>query len=214
MGTPQTMGSHKPVLMAILDIFQPQSVMELGMGFNSTQLFWENVPFLVTVENDLVWYNKMIGELQERKGAIPIHHNLGPGIHTKTKPHQFPSSVRVNCEKFYKELGNKYGKMDMLFVDQFAVLRELSLNCLYHLFNIIVFHDSEHPGYHYKNFTSRDLSNYHHYRFASMTTHTDILIAKAVMKDHVAWDNAVARHGEEYCEQFNQPYEHQLIHLS
>lgn len=213
MGTQQTMGSHKPVLMAILDIFQPKSAMEFGMGLNSTRLLWERVPFFVTVENDQKWYTRIVNELPIRKGAVPIYHNLGPNIHAKIKPNQFPSNIRADCKKFYKEIGNKYGKMDMLFVDQFAVLRTLSLNCLYHFFNIIIFHDSEHPGYHYEEFTSQNLSNYHHYRFASMKTHTDILIAKAIMADPTTWNNALMKYGKEYCDQFGQSYKHQLIHL-
>lgn len=214
MGTPQAMGSHRPVLMAILDIFQPKSAMEFGMGLNSTPVLWEKVPLFVTIENDLSWYNRMVGELPPRDGAIPIHHKLGGGMHAKTKPHQFPPDIRSSCKEFYRELGDKYGKMDMMFVDHFAVLRILALNCMYHLFDIIAFHDTEHPGYFYDKFTSRNLSGYQHFRFASMETHTDILISKAVMNDSaVSWDSALARRGREYCDQFGQPYEHRLIHL-
>ena len=214
MGTSQTRGSHTPVLMAVLDIFQPKSAMEFGMGLHSTPLLWEKIPLFVTVENDLAWYTQMVGELPAREGAIPIHHDLGPSIHAKTKPNKFPPDIWTSCEEFYRELGNKYGKMDMMFVDHFAVLRKLSLNCLHHLFDIVVWHDSEHPGYHYEKFTSRDLSDYHYFRFASIKHNTDILINKAVMKNATAWDKALARRGKEYCAKFGQRYKHRLIHLN
>ena len=135
--------THVPLTRAILAVFNPRSIVELGIGWYSTPLFSQHVKSGATylgVENDEGWINDM-----KRKcpGLNFVHHELSVSISVMMRdltPYQ-----RDLIIDYYKSITLGDGPR-LLFVDNYGSCRVLAINTLREKFNFIMLHDCEIDG--------------------------------------------------------------------
>lgn len=206
-----SMGSHLPVLHAVLETFQPTGIMELGAGIKSTPLLYDYGKKLISIESDKEWIDVVKTKTGNREDFNLVHHNIGHGVHKKTRYPGITPEVAKECISFY----NKFieDDLDFLFVDNVSGLRTHAMLHLYKNFKVIAFHDAQHVGYHYDVFFAkrgRVPKNYIHARFESFNVHTGLLIHSSHEQLFVAFDNALKKFASEYCRGFGKEYNHRL----
>jgi len=204
-----TIGSHLPVLYSILEVFQPDGIMELGTGLKSTPFLYSYGKLLISIENDPEWLKKIEPHVPPRDKFKLVYHNIGHEIHIKTKYNQIPNEVAKECVKFYFRFIKEFD-LDFLFIDHVSGLRVTTLIELFNNFSIIAYHDAQHPGYYYDKFLEVDSSNYLHFMFESLGVYTGILIYNKYAEKIKVFNEALKKHGKKYCESFGAIYKHKL----
>ncbi len=131
--------THQPLIKAVLDLYDPAFVLELGVGIYSTPLFkGRNAMF---VENNKEWANKMSSEL----GIDVIHHELN-GITEEHGVRDMTEQQELEVIWFYDALEIPDVKPRLLFVDHLPAIRSLSINFLRSQFDLIIYHDADEAG--------------------------------------------------------------------
>jgi len=116
--------------------------MELGAGLNSTYEFFKHDIYVVSIETDESWIDKIKIDLVEDDKHKLIYHDIGyNNITRSTLAPDIPKDVFDEALKIY--LYHYQKKLNMLFIDQFAGLRFHSLQNLYSKFDVIIYHDVE-----------------------------------------------------------------------
>ena len=174
----ETIGTHIPVLKAVLKCFEPVGILELGTGEKSTLLFYkyghEYGKEVVSIETDIEWFVKIRSLLKPRVGFELLYHDIGHGIHRKSR--NIPKNVIRECLSFYYKVLNKHPELSFLFIDHITGLRMPALVGLFDKFDFIAYHDTQAAGYHYDKFDSIDSSQYWHLSFQRFKVWTDVLI--------------------------------------
>jgi hypothetical protein len=138
-------GSHIPTNTSVLKTFPITGVLELGAGFNSTPLFFENCENVISIENNLDWINNLKQhKLIETETKKIIHHSLPNNINRSTLRKDIPKNILNESIEFYKSFITP--SINLLFVDCYAGFRLEALEKLHTLFDVIVYHDAE-PKY-------------------------------------------------------------------
>lgn len=141
--------THAPLLNALLQIFNPNLITELGLGIHSTPLFLQSSAHkLIFVENDQSWFDHMTAEFSFDDRCETILHDLGAEIQLGTKLRELTDVQKKSIVDFYQQLSKKIKDTDrrFLFVDNFACARNLAINTLYDHFDVIVYHDCQPKG--------------------------------------------------------------------
>lgn len=141
--------THQPLLNALLDVFKPKTVLELGTGLFSTPIFISrNLNKLVCIENDEGWFNRMNGEFGN-KCDMKLH-KLENDLNVRTFLRQLTSNQKETIVRYYEALAKSIQDDNLnpklLFVDNFACCRSLAINTLHKDFDIVVYHDCEPAG--------------------------------------------------------------------
>lgn len=202
-----SMGSHLPVLGAILEVFKPEGIMELGAGIKSTPLLYNYGKKLVSIESDKEWVDVVRAKTGSRENFKLVHHEIGHDMHRKAKYPSFTKEITKECVAFY----NKFldDDLDFLFVDHVSGLRPIALMYLYKHFKIVAFHDVQDWAYRYDVFYSKEglvPKNYLHLNFESFVSHTGILIHHDHRHLVEEFDKALRKYSEKYCEEFGRTY--------
>jgi hypothetical protein len=166
--------THKPVIKTVMDLYKPKFVLELGIGVHSTPLFLEYDSCYKGIENSMEWIDLM----KEKVTADFVFHDLGEGIETGTLL-QTLSALQV------KKIIDDYDKMklpklrpNLLFVDQWACNRILSVNTLKKRFDLIIYHDCE-PKYESEySYSLIDFRGFNNYILKTSKSWTGIMIRK------------------------------------
>lgn len=201
-------GSHLPVLESILDVFSVTGVLELGIGKHSTPMLYSRVKKLISVETDEEWIKTVSPYVKPRKGFKLIHHGLG--IHHKTKYPQITKEIKEKSLKFYKNIINENPKLNFLFIDHVSGLRVIALIDLFSYFDIIIYHDAQHPCYCYDLFNLVDSSEYFHFIYEIPFVHSGILIHKKYEYLLESLDTVLKEKGSLFCKKFGIEYLHIL----
>jgi len=204
-----TLGTHLPVLHSVLEVFKPKGIMELGAGLRSTPFLYNYENLLISIESNLEWLKKVEPYVPLRDKFKFIYHNIGYGIHAKTKYKQIPSEVSKECINFYFSFIEKYD-LDFLFIDHVSGLRVTALIELFNNFLIVAYHDAQHPGYYYEKFLEINSSDYLHFMFESLGVYTGILIHNKYAEKIEMFNNALKKYGKKYCKDLDVIYEHIL----
>lgn len=113
--------THIRMLENILKYKSINSVIEFGMGDNSTSFFIDKVDNLMSVEmQSLDWYNQIYEKYKERKNWTPI--------------------LSLGANEIFKL---EYKKADLIFVDGHHETRAECVNFMSKFSDIIVAHDTE-----------------------------------------------------------------------
>jgi len=137
--------SHLPVTRSIVNIFDIDFCLELGAGIFSTPLLSANSKYMISVENSLDWINEVKNK-QNYKNVVFKHHKLPDHIKLFTPYDHLNDSDRNKAKLFYNNLKeslplDKYD-ITLLLVDQYFVVRRMSLSILHSLFKIVIIHDT------------------------------------------------------------------------
>lgn len=208
--------THQPLIRAILKEFAPKFVLELGAGIFSTPLFFSlKETEILSVENDKDWVEYLQQELELPKNAKLIHHDLGHtnwGIKfSKLTPVQktrlFEYYVLMGVQVFHKP-GPR-----LLFVDQVACSRNLSINILAEHFDFIIYHDCEIVGrtaneYRFNGYLS---NNYEHYILKSPSTWTGMFVKHEKDLGKVMFDSLLKPFLVDYCKEYGLKEEQMVL---
>ena len=131
--------THQPIIRAVMEFYKPRFVLEIGIGMNSTPVFYEYPTFLVGIENDYEWFLYM-----KKKYPIQLfHHQLDEGIGIATKLQWLTQKQKDNIYNYYTGITLPIIKPNLLFVDQWTCNRTLSINALKDKFDLIIYHDCQ-----------------------------------------------------------------------
>jgi len=121
-----TWGSHRPILEALLEYYNINNALEMGIGLGSTPTFLKYGVELYTWESEEHWIKvvqKYINNYSNKKHKI-----------TKIKKNQYGEQIKKD-QNFY----------DIIFID--AHDRIEAINNSFGKTNIIISHDCEEPSY-------------------------------------------------------------------
>lgn len=203
-----TMSTHVPVLKAVLECFEPTGILELGAGGESTPVFYEYGKKLVSIETDELWFSKIGKMLEPRKDFELIYHDIGHGIHRKSRG--ILKEIINDCMLFYSKVLSEHAELNLLFIDHVTGLRASVLTKLFDRFDFVLYHDAEHSGYHYREFDKVDSSDYHRLMFKSFKVWTGILIHKKYEDRLNEFDALLLKYGTEFCGTLGIPYKHDV----
>lgn len=130
--------THQPLIQAVLNLYKPQFVLELGAGLHSTPLF-KGTNYL-GIENDRQW----IDVIKKEFGVDITFHDLGD-IGISTYLHQMTEAQKEFIRNYYLSLDLPDIKPNLLFIDSYPSCRAIAMNTLRDKFDLMIFHDAE-PG--------------------------------------------------------------------
>ncbi len=203
------MGSHLPVLQAVLESFRPTGIMELGAGIKSTPLLYDYGKRLISIESDKEWVDAVKAKTGNRENFSLVHHNVG--IDRKTKYHAISTKIARESVGFYKKLISN--ELDFLFIDHVSGLRPIALEALFRNFKITAYHDAQEGRYFYSVFfkkAGKSPKEYSHLIFQSIPVYTGILIHDSYSDKIDLFEGSLKKYGSEYCRQFGKEYNHSL----
>lgn len=144
-----TWGSHKPILQSLMRTFEVTGILELGAGKHSTPALFSECPFVVSIENDQAWINKLQNEedIKEDDNHYFVYEELLPGIKRSTDARNVPELDKLSSLNNWTYYLNNTA-INMAFIDCFSGFRLFALENLIEQpqLDIIVFHDVQMPG--------------------------------------------------------------------
>ena len=136
--------SHQPLIRGVLDLYNPQFILELGIGENSTPLFAGRNYH--GIENNPEWID-LVKQLFDVKIT---HHDLDKQV--------------TPLADYYNSIALPEVFPRLLFVDNYESCRTIAINALSDKFDLILFHDCEpEPGArvnHYQMINSTNFTVY------------------------------------------------------
>lgn len=126
--------THQPLIRAVMDVYKPQFVLELGAGDYSTPVFMEYGVKLISIESDSDW----IEYLNEKYNICVWYHKV-----EDKELNDCTYNEIASIYGYYEKLKLPYLRPNLLFVDQYSCCRTLSINALRDKFDLIIYHDSE-----------------------------------------------------------------------
>lgn len=126
--------THQPLIRAVMDLYKPQFILELGAGDYSTPLFLEfPIPF-ISVDTDKEWVERL-----NKKYEVNIIYQEIP----EKEFDDLTTEEITQISEFYKNISIPDLRPNLLFVDQHHLCRTISINSLRDKFDLIIYHDSE-----------------------------------------------------------------------
>lgn len=131
--------SYRPLLLTVLQAYNPRYVLELGIGLFSTPIL-KGYNYR-GIENDPQWIFK-IKNLY--KGINITYHDL-EGISHVTQKISVSQKRLDGIMEYYRDLRIPDIHPNLLFVDNYSCCRSLAINALKDRFDLVIYHDCE-PG--------------------------------------------------------------------
>lgn len=139
--------THQPLLKAVLKEFNPDLIVELGMGNYSTPILSSGNGRYVGIDNDSEWLDFVIKENHFEGKDIRLQEIKHPIAY---KWNQLTDQEQIDIINFYKlrqiEFTFDRGKMKLLFVDNHTCARTQAINIMGTAFDVIIYHDCEPLG--------------------------------------------------------------------
>jgi hypothetical protein len=203
-------GSHIPANTSILKSFPITGVLELGAGYNSTPLFFNECKTAVSIENDLDWINKLKQDkLIETETKKLIHHALPEYINRSTHRRDIPKNILRESINFYES--HITPDINFLFVDGYAGLRLEALEKLYTKFDVITYHDAEPRFDHCYDYSLfKPNKDYVHIFDRSFPANVGILVSKKYENLIVNFENNFNIEAQKYADKFNSKFKPNL----
>jgi len=196
-------GSHIPVLQTIMDIFNPNNILELGMGRYSTPLLYQYNKQLTSIETNLNWFQTVKHTLKEGGNFKPIYHDIN--LHTYTKFNEISKDTKQECINFYKSFIPS--NLDLLFVDHISGLRSNTILSLLRRFKFIVYHDAEQiDKYNYSSLSKENTKDYIHIINKTPIVHTGILIHKNYISNINMFIKLLHQNNSQFCSFYDIQY--------
>jgi len=170
--------SHQPLINAILDLYDPKFVLELGVGMYSTPLFrYRNAMF---IENDKEWIEKMEAEF-----GVNIHYHETE-INDFDLVDDLTEDQREDLIRYYVTVKIPELKPNLLFVDNMPSCRVIAIKSLKHRFDIVMFHDFDEVGFKANKYNLIETEGFNLYSLQTNLTGTGVMIRKEIDKGGLA----------------------------
>ena len=178
--------SHTPVIYTALELIKPELVVELGMGFFSSPIFFKSdAKKTIHVENTQEWIDLIKDKhkdiIDESKSEF-LYQNVGD-VKLQTKYVELNDEQKKSIDVYYNDLSSKISKMNyngkLMFTDGFTALRRPSIDILTNDFDMTIYHDAEDTeNYDYNNIDESLKEQNDHYLLKTATTYTGFFIKK------------------------------------
>jgi len=163
--------SHQPLIRATMEVYSPRFVLELGIGLYSTPLFCEYKTSLTGIDNSMEWVSYM----KERYSHEILFHSLGDK-NINTRLSSLTLAQRHDIYNYYNTMILPTARPNLLFVDQWASCRTLSINALSDKFDLVMYHDSEPAGVDFMEYDLISVKGFHRYTLKTSTAWTTLLV--------------------------------------
>jgi hypothetical protein len=170
--------SHQPLIHAVMELYMPKFVLEVGMGDYSTPIFLKYKLKFLGVENEKDWIERLKIKYQ---GIDIIHHDL-KDLDTGTCPFDLTEQKKSEIIEFYKNLDFPYIKPNLLFVDNHLPCRIFAINELGDEFDLIIYHDSQPETIIIHSYDLINLKGFNKYSLTSSDPWTTLLVRKEIDK--------------------------------
>jgi len=194
--------THRPIIQMVLSYFNPKYIVELGSGNFSTPLFVEHNVHTKCIESEYEWYVHSKNKYPD----LDIVYHKNPGEMTiYTKIHELTGEQRTEITDFYQKLliiaEKEVAHPSLLFVDQFNCGRTISINTLFSVFDIILYHDAQPEGivWHSYYFDDRIWADFDHFILKSKISHTGMFIRKTMNYDFDRMKEIIQPFIDVYC---------------
>ena len=141
----QTLGSHQPLLKAVLRVLRPRKAIELGCGpFSTAHLV--HVPNLLTITHN----RKMAARVQNAYPQFPTHSwviKKFRGVTAETKRCMLSDDVEERIGAFYCTIESSAPMVDLLFVNTFQCCSVRAVMALAKKAKWIILHNVEPSAY-------------------------------------------------------------------
>ena len=187
--------THAPLVRAVMDIYHPRFVLECGVGDYSTPIFIEYGVKYKGIDTSITWTENFI----EKYDLNILYQDIGD-IACKLNYRKITPEQSAEIQEFYEGVRISKLKPNLLFVDQDACCRLISINVLSPKFDIIIYHDHDEAGF---EDNSYDLINdYGFVRYALTTERTGagVMIRQEMDKGFNALNDAI----QPYIKQFTE----------
>jgi hypothetical protein len=198
--------THSPMNKALIELFNPRLIVEMGTGLHSTPLFLESAAEkLFFIENDSQWIDHIKSNFSFDHRCEIIYQSLGEGIINSTKNRKLPQEKRLEIANYYKNFATTIDNIDVslkfLFVDHFACARTSAINNMFDSFDIIVYHDCEPAGVAWYEYTFSEslYQKYDNFILTCPTAWTGCFIKKSLNAEYDL-RNTIESHINKYCE--------------
>jgi len=178
--------SHQPVLKTVLNYFNPELIVELGIGHFSTPILNNSLAQkIIHIENDEAWLVIVRQEnIFSEKNDFRYHY-LGKNVDKKVRENELSKMHREDLISYYAELKKEIQNLSFtrkfLFVDNHTCARSLAINILYDIFDVIVYHDAEETELYNYFFQEKISNDYDHYVFQPPSSYTGIFCRKGLI---------------------------------
>jgi len=161
----QTWGSHMPFLQAVMEILRPELVVECGCGAYSTPIIEQFAAWILTIEHDANWANKVIKTIANHPDHHWLVHALNNAHNGTRRPDMRPQDLK-DVDDWYANLD--MNPFDFLFVDTYTCARVPAMIYLSKYARMVMLHDLEKNSPEFYNFELIDdaMDGWHRYRFA------------------------------------------------
>jgi hypothetical protein len=180
--------SHTPVIYTALELLKPELIVELGIGFFSSPIFFKSdTKKTIHVENTQQWIDLIKDKhkdiIDENKSEF-LYQNIGD-IKLQTKYAELNDEQKKSIDVYYKDLSIKVNQMNyngkLMFTDGFTALRRPSIDILTNNFDMAIYHDAEDTEtYDYNNISESLKEQNDHYLLKTATTYTGFFIKKDI----------------------------------
>ena len=141
--------THQPLIRTILKNYNPEYILEIGVGNFSTPLFIEEYKpkNYCGIENDFAWFSSF---KEKYPNNIFLFHEI-KNTNLATKVFELNDDQKLSIVDYYKKLRSSItantDNTKLLFVDNFSCARTFAVNNLFDLFDIVIIHDTEPAAY-------------------------------------------------------------------
>lgn len=165
--------THQPAIKAVMDLYAPKYVLELGCGVYSTPLFLGYDIVFKCIESNKAWIDIIKGKYDFE----PMYHE---GIDESTNYRKTNRDQREKICKFYESIEITGDPYRLLFVDQSPSCRLISINTLKRYFDIIIYHDCDAAGIEDNSYDLINRTDFNSYVLETPMTGTGIMIRKEI----------------------------------
>lgn len=191
--------THQPLIKAVMDLYKPKFILELGQGPFSTPLFIKDGIEFLSLENDIEWYNYMKTQYKFKS----IFHPLDDGVTIGTRLFQLIPLQKARIFHYYEDLKLSEVRPNLLFVDQWTCNRTLSINALKPRFDLIIYHDCQPPfGIEEYEYNLINFTDFNVYFLRNCINWTGIMIRKEIDKSFEQLQIAMVPHLAEFSSRF------------
>lgn len=173
--------THIPLTRAVLKMFEPKYIMELGIGWHSSAIFNDykkahpDVQY-IGIENDKVW-------LADVRSQCPlldfVYHDMGE-VNIRMFWNDLSQYQRDVLSEYYGGLTVPEISPKLLFVDNYGSCRVIAFNTLKEKFDFIIIHDCELAGAFAYSYDRLNSAGYDAYYLKNNLSWTVMFVRKGI----------------------------------
>jgi hypothetical protein len=183
----QSSCSHLPMLKAVLKLYEPKYILELGIGLISTPLLSQYN--YQGIENDRRWIERF-------PGLNVMYHDVGD-IGNYTRLSELSEEQKMRIVLYYWKLNIPQLHPNLLFVDNYSACRSLAISTLKYAFDVIVFHDCETKTFEINGYDKVNMAGFNVRYLRTSTNWTGIMCRE---------DKGIADAIKSFIDEFNIEY--------